>query len=178
VPGLRRLPNALTLLRLAAIPALLGILIASDGPTSAAAAWLFGAVALTDLLDGFLARALHAESRFGRIADPLVDRLLVAVGLIGLILLDRVHPAGPLLLLARDVLSVAGFAYFARRGRSLRVDLAGKASSALAMVATGLALLSTAGWIDVLFWIAVVGSVASLLNYVRTVTRRTPGGRR
>lgn len=172
-PGdhLHRLPNALTLLRLAAIPVLLGILVASDGPTSAAAAWLFGAVALTDLLDGYLARALGAESRFGRLADPLVDRMLVAVGLVGLILLDRFHPLGPALLLARDALSVAGFAYLARRGVALRVDRAGKASSGLAMVATGLALLSTATWIDVLFWVAVVASVASLVNYVRTVRR-------
>ena len=170
-PRLGWIPNALTLTRLAAIPVLLAILIADDGPTAPAAGWLFGAVAVTDYLDGYLARRLHAESRFGRLADPLVDRLLVAVGLIGLILLDRLHPAGPAILLARDVLAVAGFGLLIRLGRDPRVDIWGKIASALAMASTGLAMLSTARWIDVLFWFAVVVAVITLLNYVRTAVR-------
>ena len=173
-PRLGWLPNALTLTRLLAIPVLLAILIAADGPTSPAAAWLFGAVAVTDYLDGWLARRLHAESRFGQLADPLVDRLLVAVGLIGLILLDRIHPAGPVALLARDVLAVAGFALLIRLGHDPRVDLWGKIASALAMAATALAMLSTARWIDVLFWIAVAFAVLTLVNYVRTAVRTGP----
>jgi CDP-diacylglycerol--glycerol-3-phosphate 3-phosphatidyltransferase len=173
-PRLGWLPNALTLTRLLAIPVLLGILIAADGPTSPVAAWLFGAVAVTDYLDGYLARRLHAESRFGQLADPLVDRLLVAVGLVGLILLDRLHAAGPAVLLARDVLAVAGFALLMRLGRDPRVDFLGKCASALAMAATALAMLSTARWIDVLFWISVVFAVVTLLNYARTAVRPRP----
>ena len=173
-PRLGWLPNALTLTRLLAIPVLLGILIAADGPTSPVAAWLFGAVAVTDYLDGYLARRLHAESRFGQLADPLVDRLLVAVGLVGLILLDRLNAAGPAILLARDVLAVAGFGLLMRMGRDPKVDLPGKCASALAMAATALAMLSTATWIDVLFWISVVFAVATLLNYVRTAVRPRP----
>jgi phosphatidylglycerophosphate synthase len=53
-------------------------------------------------------------------------------------------------------------------GIDLRVDLFGKVSSFLVMTAVGLALLSTAAWIDVLFWVAVVLSVASFIHYVRT----------
>ena len=171
-PRLGWLPNALTLVRLGAIPVLLAILITDEGPTAPAAAWLFGAVALTDYVDGWLARRLHAESRFGQLADPLVDRLLVAVGLVGLILLDRLHPAGPVILLGRDVLAVAGFALLIRLGHDPRVDLWGKIASGLAMAATALAMLSTARWIDVLFWAAVVIAVLALLNYVRTAVRR------
>ena len=170
-PRLGWLPNALTLVRLAAIPVLLAILIADDGPTAPVAAWLFGAVAVTDYLDGWLARKLHAESRFGQLADPLVDRLLVAVGLIGLILLDRLHPAGPAILMARDVLAVAGFALLIRLGHDPRVDIWGKAASALAMSATALAMLSTATWIDVLFWVAVVFAVVTLVHYVYNAAR-------
>ena len=170
---LRWLPNALTLARLAALPVLVGVLVAADGPTSPLAAWMFGAVAVTDYLDGFLARRLKAVTRFGTLADPLVDRLLIAVGLVGLIMLDRLHPAGPAILLARDALAVAGFALLARRGIEMRVDIWGKGASALAMAATGLALLSAATWAEGLFWAAVVVGVATFLNYARVAVRRT-----
>lgn len=168
------LPNAITLVRLAALPALLGVLIAAEGPTSALAAWLFAGVAMTDFIDGQLARALRAESRFGRIADPLVDRLLVAVGLVGLLLLDRIHPAGPAALLARDALVVGGYAWLAARGTPMRVDLAGKVASGAAMGATALALLLDALVVDVLFWIAVALALLTLANYVRTALRMRP----
>jgi CDP-diacylglycerol--glycerol-3-phosphate 3-phosphatidyltransferase len=167
VASLRWLPNALTLARLAALPALLVVLIRADGPTSVTAAVIFGVVGATDFLDGILARRLGAESRFGRIADPLADRLLVGVGLVGVILLDRIHPAGPAILIARDVILVAGFAALLRRGIEMRVDMAGKVSSALTMLATGGAILLDQAWVDVLFWAAVALALATFANYCR-----------
>ena len=161
------LPNALTLSRLAALPVLLGVLIASEGPTSVPAAIIFGVVGATDFLDGFLARRLGAETRFGRIADPLADRLLVVIGLVGIILLDRLNPAGPALLMFREVFAVAAYAWLMRRGIEMRVDLAGKASSALTMVATGGAILLDEPWVDALFWISVALAIGTLLNYSR-----------
>ncbi|MEW6583271.1 MAG: CDP-alcohol phosphatidyltransferase family protein, partial [Actinomycetota bacterium] len=169
-------PNALTVARLAALPVLLAVMLTVDGPTSPLAAWLFGGIAITDFVDGKLARALHAESRFGQVADPLADRLLMAVGLVGIILLGRLHWAGPAVILARDVLSIVAFAWYARRGVLLRVDMAGKTSSALAMVATGLALLVDAAWVDAVFWVAVAGSVLTLANYSRTMRSRPAHG--
>jgi CDP-diacylglycerol--glycerol-3-phosphate 3-phosphatidyltransferase len=163
----RWLPNALTLTRLAALPALLVVLIRADGPTSVPAAIIFGAVGATDFLDGILARRLGAESRFGRIVDPLADRLLVLIGLVGVIVLDRLHPAGPAILIAREVIVVAAYAWLLRRGIEMRVDMAGKVSSALAMVATGGAILLDQAWVDALFWVAVALAVATLLNYSR-----------
>lgn len=170
---LRWLPNALTLLRAAGLPLIAVAAIAAEGPTSATAGWLFLAVGATDYLDGQLARRLGAESAFGRVADPLVDRLLVAVGLVGLILLGRMNPTAPLLLMLRDALAIAGFGWCARRGIELRVDLPGKASSALAMGAIALAYLSDAAWIDGLFWVAVAVAFATLLHYARVVRRLT-----
>jgi CDP-diacylglycerol--glycerol-3-phosphate 3-phosphatidyltransferase len=166
---LRWLPNALTLLRAAGLPLIAVVALRAEGPTSALAGWLFLAVGLTDYLDGILARRLGAESAFGRVADPLVDRLLIAVGLVGLLVLGRLHPAAPLLMLLRDALAMIGFAWCARRGIGLRVGLPGKASSALAMGATTLAYLSDAVWIDVVFWIVVAVAFATLLHYVRVV---------
>lgn len=164
---LRWLPNALTVGRLAALPVMAWVLLAADGPTSAAAAWLFAGIAITDFIDGKLARALDAETTFGRLADPFADRMLVAVGLVGLILLDRMHPAGPLIVLARDAVTVGAVVAFRRSGLDLRVDMLGKTSSSLVMVAIALALLSTAWWIDALFWAGVVLSIVAFGNYAR-----------
>jgi CDP-diacylglycerol--glycerol-3-phosphate 3-phosphatidyltransferase len=161
------LPNALTSARLAALPALLAMLVVAHGPTAPWAALLFGILGATDVLDGQLARRLHAETRFGRIADPLADRLLVAVGLVGLILLDRIHPAVPAVLLARDLLLVVGFVLMMRRGVEMRVDLAGKVSSALTMLGTGGAILLDQLWVDALLWAAVALAVVTCANYVR-----------
>lgn len=169
---LRRLPNAVTLLRLAGIPVLIWLLVRAEGPTDAAVAWWFAGIAITDFVDGKLARALDAESRFGRIMDPLVDRLVMAVGLIGLIVLDRLAWIGPVVMLVRDVVAVAAFVWLARRGVEMRVDWWGKLSSTLAMVGTAMCLLSE--WVggDIVFWIAVGLSVATFANYARTATQQ------
>jgi CDP-diacylglycerol--glycerol-3-phosphate 3-phosphatidyltransferase len=171
MPRLRWLPNALTVARLAALPVLAVVLAEAEGPTAPAAAWLFAGICATDFVDGRLARALHAESRFGQVADPLADRLVIAVGLAGLIALGRIHWAGPAIILARDAISIAAFVLFARRGVQLTVDMAGKVSSSLAMIATGLALLIDATWVDALFWAAVAACVLTLANYARTARR-------
>lgn len=169
---LRWLPNALTVGRLAALPLLVWVLVAAEGPTSAASAWLFAGVAVTDFIDGKLARAWHAETTFGRLADPFADRMLVAVGLIGLILLDRMHPAGPLIVLVRDVATIGAVVAFRKSGLDMRVDMLGKTSSSLVMAAVALALLSTAAWIDWVFWVGVVLSLVAFGNYARTAARQ------
>jgi CDP-diacylglycerol--glycerol-3-phosphate 3-phosphatidyltransferase len=168
----RWIPNALTIARLAALPVLLVVLIRAEGPTSPLAAGIFGVVAFTDFVDGKLARALDAETRFGRIADPLADRLLVILALVGVILLDRMNPAAPVILIARDVLIVAAFAALLSRGIEMRVDMAGKVSSALTMIAAGAAILLDQVWVDVLMWVAVALAVGTFLNYARIAVAR------
>jgi CDP-diacylglycerol--glycerol-3-phosphate 3-phosphatidyltransferase len=166
-PALRWLPNALTLARLVALPVLLVVLLRADGPTSRLGALIFGVVAATDLLDGYLARRLHAETRFGRIADPLADRLLVGVALVGVIALGEVGPAAPVILIVRDALTIAGFAWLLGRGVEMRVDMAGKVSSALTMVAAGAAMLFEGTWVSALMWLAVALALVTLANYLR-----------
>lgn len=169
---LRRLPNALTLARLLALPVLVWVLVEADGRTSPPAAGIFGAVAFTDFIDGKLARRLGAESRFGRIADPLADRLLVGVALVGVILLHRMSPIAPGILLARDLLIVLAFGLLLQRGVEMRVDMAGKVSSALTMVAAGGAILLDEPWVDALMWLAAALAVATFANYARIALGR------
>ena len=90
------LPNALTIARLAALPVLLAILIAADGPTAPAAAVAVRAVAVTDYLDGYLARRAARREPLRPVGRP-AGRPPAGRGRAwsGLILLDRMHPAGP-----------------------------------------------------------------------------------
>jgi CDP-diacylglycerol---glycerol-3-phosphate 3-phosphatidyltransferase len=166
------LPNAITIGRLAGLPVLLAVLITAEGPTSGLAAAIFAVLGVSDVVDGYLARRLGAESRFGRIADPLADRLLVLVALTGLLLLDRLPAWGPAVLIARELIVIGGFAALLRRGIEMRVDLPGKVSSGLTMVGAGGAIWLDEAWVDGLFWAAVVVALATLANYSRVAAAR------
>src|SRR4026207_327008 len=73
----RSIPNALTIARFLAIPVFVWLYLdAGDGPAWGAAIF-FAAAAATDQLDGYLARRWHVESSFGKVADPLADRLMI-----------------------------------------------------------------------------------------------------
>ena len=166
------LPNAITIGRLAGLPVLLAVLITAEGPTSGLAAAIFAVLGVSDLLDGYLARRLGAESRFGRIADPLADRLLVLVALVGLLLLDRIAAWGPAVLIVRELIVIGGFAALLRYGIEMRVDLAGKVSSTLTMVGAGGAIWLDEPWVDGIFWAAVAVALATLVNYSRVAAAR------
>jgi phosphatidylglycerophosphate synthase len=169
---LRWLPNAITAVRLAGVPVVWALARPKPGRrTSPAAAYVFGAVAATDYVDGALARRLRAESDVGRIADPAVDRLLNLVGIAALIRVRRLGPLGPAILILREVLSVVGYLVARRRGVVLHVDTAGKGSSALTMLATALALWRPERAFTRLFDAAVVASLATFGHYVWTARR-------
>src|SRR2546429_5362980 len=87
---MRWIPNALTIARLAMIPVFIALLLASDGGHSWAAAIVFGVAAITDQVDGWLARRWSVESQFGKVADPLADRLMIDAAGIPLL-----HPGRP-----------------------------------------------------------------------------------
>jgi cardiolipin synthase (CMP-forming) len=77
-------PNAFTLVRLCCIPVFLYLLLGRDNQI--AAAWLLGGLGATDWVDGWLARRLNQTSEFGKMFDPIADRLLFIVGIAGIII--------------------------------------------------------------------------------------------
>jgi phosphatidylglycerophosphate synthase len=79
---LERVPNALTVLRLLLIPVFAVLLIPADEGYSWPAAIVFGVAGITDQVDGWLARRWHVESAFGKVADPLADRLMIDAAVI------------------------------------------------------------------------------------------------
>jgi CDP-diacylglycerol--glycerol-3-phosphate 3-phosphatidyltransferase len=84
------LPNTITVIRMAAIPVIL-LLPVFPGPSgSRVVAWCFIVAAMTDLLDGWLARRGQQVTRTGKLLDPLVDKLLVTASLVVLVAIDRI----------------------------------------------------------------------------------------
>jgi CDP-diacylglycerol--glycerol-3-phosphate 3-phosphatidyltransferase len=168
---LRWLPNAITISRLASLPVLLWMCVIADGPS-----WplgiFFAVVAFTDLLDGRLAALLDARTPLGRVLDPLADRLLMVVGLVGLLIIDRFAWPAVAIILVRDLASMVGFAVLARRGVLLPVDFAGKVSSGFNMGCVAVGLAVSGSWVDVFFWCAVALSVLTFMNYAVLAVRR------
>ncbi|MGF1455341.1 MAG: CDP-alcohol phosphatidyltransferase family protein [Alphaproteobacteria bacterium] len=180
---MRHLPNALTLARL-----LLGIMtalliLAPEQPDWTGAALAFTAGALSDGLDGWLARRLDARSRFGATLDPLADKVLVGGALLGVMVsgpigpIDRVACA---LILLRELLVPVFRLIAARRGMALPVTGLAKVKTAVQMAAV-LALMAAAGWTQTvpgepgrgLLWLAAAFTVLTGIGYGRAALGST-----
>src|SRR5512134_4177058 len=123
---LAQLPNALTVLRLVAIPVFVVLLLRTDGEGSYGLAALFAAAALTDQVDGYLARRWHVESEFGRVADPLADRLMIGAAVVLMWATGRIPAVAAVVILARDLVLVVGYRFLAPSGYALEVTFLGK----------------------------------------------------
>jgi len=170
---LAQLPNALTILRLAAIPVFVVLLLGQDGRGSWGLAALFGAAAFTDQIDGFLARRWRVESEFGKYADPLADRLMIDAAVVILWLDGRLPWAGLAVVLARDALLIGGYRAVMNRGYDFSVSFLGKVATwVLYMGVTGVIASSAAtDWPLWFFWAGVGFAVAAALLYVVKATR-------
>src|SRR5215216_7743362 len=117
-----QIPNALTVLRLALIPIFVALVLASDDGHSWPAAIVFGAAGMTDQIDGWLARRWHVESAFGKVADPLADRLIIDAAVVLLFLADRLPWPALVLIVGRDVLLMAAYKLVVPRGYDFEVN--------------------------------------------------------
>ena len=173
---LAHLPNALTVARLALIPVYAALILSAAGGRSWPAAIVFGVAGVTDQIDGFLARRWSVESRFGKIADPLADRLMIDAAVLLLWQAGRL-PWIALAILLRDVLLVVGYKPAVERGYTFEVNVAGKAATWLLYAALGFVMVTSKGttWPLVIFWIGFALAVASLGGYLLKATREVAG---
>jgi CDP-diacylglycerol--glycerol-3-phosphate 3-phosphatidyltransferase len=102
--GLLNLPNLLTLARVAAIPVVVVLLLSDTRTSGFWAAAIFGVAAVTDFVDGWLARKWGIVTVLGKFLDPLADKLIVMAALIMLIPLDRVPALAVFVILAREMI--------------------------------------------------------------------------
>jgi CDP-diacylglycerol--glycerol-3-phosphate 3-phosphatidyltransferase len=174
---LAQLPNALTVLRLVAIPIFVVLLLGTDGEGSYALAGLFAAAALTDQVDGYLARRWHVESEFGKFADPLADRLMIDSAVLLLCLDGRLPWIALGVVLARDAILVGGYGAVRDRGYDFSVSTLGKVATWVLYAAITGVIASSEGteWPLWLFWIGLGLAVLAAAFYVagalRTVER-------
>jgi CDP-diacylglycerol--glycerol-3-phosphate 3-phosphatidyltransferase len=171
---LAQLPNALTVFRLLLIPVFVVLMVQASGGKSWPAGIVFGVAGVTDQLDGFLARAWHVESRFGQIADPLADRLMIDAAVILLVAYDRLPWAGLVVIIARDLLLLVGWRVLSPRGIEIEVNWIGKAATWILYLAIGCRIVTETPtrWPLWLFWIGLAGAVAAAMFYVRDAWKR------
>jgi CDP-diacylglycerol--glycerol-3-phosphate 3-phosphatidyltransferase len=175
------LPNLLTWLRIVLIPLMVGVFYLPAGWITAhdvdmLAATFFGVAALTDWLDGYLARKLDQTSAFGAFLDPVADKLMVAAALIVLVDLGRAAPLIAVIIIGREITISALREWMAQMGKSasVAVSFAGKLKTTVQMIAIMLLLyhqpvtgLDTPHWGTVLIWVAVLLTLVSMLYYLK-----------
>ncbi|MCX7946755.1 MAG: CDP-diacylglycerol--glycerol-3-phosphate 3-phosphatidyltransferase [Hydrogenophilus sp.] len=173
-------PNLLTWMRVAAIPIMVVVFYLPSewvSPTAAnvTATTVFVAASLTDWLDGYLARRLGMQSKFGAFLDPVADKLMVAAALVVLVDLDRAPAIAALVIIGREIAVSALREWMALLGSAPRVAVAfvGKVKTTAQMVAIPFLLFSapigpfeTLVWGKWLLWGAAVLTVASMVHYL------------
>lgn len=174
-------PIALTWLRIAVIPFFVALFYVPDVilPTplrDAIAAWLFVIAAVTDWLDGWLARRWNQTSSFGAFLDPVADKLMVCAALLVLLNLDRVGALVALVIIGREIAISALREWMAQigAGASVAVHWLGKFKTAAQMLAIP-CLLHHTDWFglpvaqvgQVLIWVAAGLTVWSMFYYLR-----------
>ncbi|MBX3181536.1 MAG: CDP-diacylglycerol--glycerol-3-phosphate 3-phosphatidyltransferase [Polyangiaceae bacterium] len=128
------LPNLLTFGRIAIIPLVLWLLDRGTPKDCVYAAWVYAAAAITDLLDGYLARKMGVVSVLGKFLDPLADKLLVMAVLIWLVPMGRISEWVVIVLLGREI-SITGLRSIASsEGVVIAAGDGGKSKTALQMI--------------------------------------------
>src|SRR5215510_3200818 len=167
------LPTILTWARIAAIPLIAGVFhLPFDEPTrNIVATAMFIVFALTDWLDGWLARRLNQVSSFGAFLDPVADKFLVCASLLILVWLHRVDTLVALVIIGREIAISALREWMAQIGasRSVAVHMVGKVKTVVQMIAIPFLLfhdrlfgiLDTAAWGTVLIWISAILTIWS-----------------
>ena len=174
-------PNLLTWLRIVLIPLFVGIFYfekswVSEPNQNLVATIIFTLAAVTDWLDGWLARRLNQTSSFGAFLDPVADKLMVAAALIILVQLDRVDAIVSLIIIGREITISALREWMARIGeaRSVAVSMVGKVKTGFQMTAIPLLLYyDTLPGFDpffvgtLLIYVAAVLTLLSMLYYMK-----------
>jgi CDP-diacylglycerol--glycerol-3-phosphate 3-phosphatidyltransferase len=170
---LAQLPNALTVARLALIPIFVVLMVKAGHDPSWPAGVVFGIAGITDQVDGFLARRWHVESRFGRLADPLADRLMIDAAVILLAAYDRLPWIGLAVIIARDLLLLAGSRVLAPRGIEIQVNTVGKAATWILYAAIFFRIVidQSTKWPLYLFWVGIALAVLAGVFYVLTARK-------
>ena len=162
-------PNVLTMLRLALVPVFV-VLFVSGHPKAALA--VFIAASLTDLLDGYLARKLNQITDFGKLFDPLADKLMVLTALVCQGASGVLPWTAIIIVAAKELFMVLGGFFMLRHDIVVYSNLVGKTAQCFFIASLILSFFheELAAWghrLDlILLWITVVLAIAAMITYV------------
>jgi CDP-diacylglycerol--glycerol-3-phosphate 3-phosphatidyltransferase len=173
------IPTIMTWTRIVAIPLIIAVfyLPISLELKNLTATIMFVVFALTDWLDGYLARRLNQTSSFGAFLDPVADKFLVCASLLVLVHLGRADVFVALIIIGREIAISALREWMAQIGasRSVAVHMLGKVKTTVQMVAIPFLLydgwlfgwMNTGAWGQVLIWGAALLTVWSMVYYLQ-----------
>jgi len=156
------------------------LMLDADGDSSWPAGVVFGIAGITDQVDGFLARRWHVESPFGKVADPLADRLMIDAAVILLVIADRLPWVAIVVIGVRDLILLGGYKLVVPRGYEFGVTFVGKAATWVLYASVAFVIVTHKGtdWPPWSFWtglaLALVASVQSSARYVAMRLPSTP----
>jgi CDP-diacylglycerol--glycerol-3-phosphate 3-phosphatidyltransferase len=174
------IPNALTMLRILAVPVVVVALLAEVPDGDLIAGVVFALAALTDGLDGYIARRRDSVTTFGKLMEPLADKLLIVAALVSLVALDRLEAWIAMVIIAREIAVTGLRAVAVEQGVVISASWLGKVKTAL-QIAAVIALIAVdpaTTAVDLLVYAAVAVTVISGADYFFGVRRRIEKQRR
>ena len=169
------LPNLLTLMRILLVPVVVVALLDATPNGSWLAAGVFALAAITDGVDGYLARSRASITTFGKVMDPIADKLLIAAALISLVSLDRVAGWVAMIIIAREF-AVSGLRVAAgQQGVVIPASPLGKVKT-IVQVGTVFVLIAVDDtgmwWVQALVYLTVLVTVVSGGDYFLNFRRK------
>jgi CDP-diacylglycerol---glycerol-3-phosphate 3-phosphatidyltransferase len=169
------LPNVLTVIRILLVPVLVVALLDKTGGGDLLAAIVFAAASLTDAIDGWLARSRGSVTTFGKLMDPIADKLLIVAALVALVSLGRLEAWVAMVIIAREfAVTVLRVAVGSQQGVVIPAGQFGKVKTVLqvAMVICVIAVHGDPLWLELLIYATVIVTVLSGADYFFGIRRR------
>lgn len=173
------IPNFLTVLRILLVPVLIVALLDETPNGDLFAAIVFVVASLTDAVDGYLARSRHSITTFGKLMDPIADKLLIVGALLALVSLGRVAAWVAMVIIAREFAVTALRMAATQQGVVISASGLGKLKT-ITQVAMVLALIAVNGhpiWLDALVYVTVAVTVLSGADYFFGLKRHLDAAR-
>ncbi len=161
------IPNVLTVLRILLVPVVVVALLDETPNGDLLAAIVFALASVTDWVDGYLARSRDSVTTFGKLMDPIADKLLVVAALVALVSLDRLEAWVAMVIIARELAVTMSRMAASGQGLVISANRWGKVKTAL-QVLTIFLLIAVSGsptWLDVLVYVTVAVTVISGVEY-------------
>ncbi len=162
------IPNVLTIIRIILIPILVAALLEETRNGDVLAAIVFALASITDFVDGYLARSRNAITTFGKLMDPIADKLLVIAALFALVSLERLDVWVAMVIVTRELVVTASRMAASAQGVVIPAANWGKLKTVV-QVATIFFLIAfspTPVWVDVMVYLMVAITIVSAIDYL------------